>query len=278
MIFTAYLDEADIHGPAPTIIMAAYLGHAYQWRRFETKLAKIQRGYGFQIFHGKDFKAKRREFDGWSDDKCSALIGELTKLVSETLTQGAAVHLEHERYVREYKSEPIPKKMRLDSQYGVCFRVCLASIIRVLAARDYRDSLHVVIERGHRNVWDCERIFNDLSKIFASKGFEFMKTFTVQDKTSCAPLMVADLVAAAYSTLRAKEVTGKVDREAYQLPGPQKGALAFLQLAPGALRRLKDEYEISRRKRIEYWLSNRADHTQSATEKPPPLNLGARKF
>jgi hypothetical protein len=33
VIFTAYLDEADTHGPSPDIIMAGFLGHAFQWRR-----------------------------------------------------------------------------------------------------------------------------------------------------------------------------------------------------------------------------------------------------
>ncbi len=36
-------------------------------------------------------------------------------------TEGMAVHLEYERFVNEYKSEPIPKKLRLDSHYGACF-------------------------------------------------------------------------------------------------------------------------------------------------------------
>ncbi len=57
MIFAVYFDEADTHGPAPTIIMAAYLGHAYEWRRFEAKLAKLQKSYGFRVFHAKDFNA-----------------------------------------------------------------------------------------------------------------------------------------------------------------------------------------------------------------------------
>jgi hypothetical protein len=30
VIFTAYFDETDTHGPAPTAILAAFLGHAYQ--------------------------------------------------------------------------------------------------------------------------------------------------------------------------------------------------------------------------------------------------------
>ena len=51
VIFTSYFDETDTDGPSPTVIMAGYVGHAYQWRRFEKKLAGIQGRYGFKIFH-----------------------------------------------------------------------------------------------------------------------------------------------------------------------------------------------------------------------------------
>ncbi len=50
MIFTAYFDETDTHGSQPTIIMVGIIGHAHQWKRFEKKLARIQREHGFKIF------------------------------------------------------------------------------------------------------------------------------------------------------------------------------------------------------------------------------------
>lgn len=175
VIFTAYIDEADTHGAEPTMIMAAYLGHAYQWRRFEVKLRRIQAKFDFQVFHAKDFKAKAREFSGWSDDRCSQLIGELSQLVEQNLTEGLAVFLEHSRYMNEYRASPVPKKMRLDSQYGVCFRACLGRILYTLERRGNRDKINVVIERGHRNVGDCERIFNDAKSIWRQSGSDIWK-------------------------------------------------------------------------------------------------------
>jgi hypothetical protein len=46
--------------------MAAFFGHAFQWRRFEKKLRKLQERDGFTIFHAKEFKARVNEFSGWS--------------------------------------------------------------------------------------------------------------------------------------------------------------------------------------------------------------------
>ena len=58
VIFTAYFDEADTHGPSPDIIMAGFLGHAFQWRRFQKKLAKIQRKENFSTSTPRNLRQK----------------------------------------------------------------------------------------------------------------------------------------------------------------------------------------------------------------------------
>ncbi len=258
VIFTAYMDEADTHSKNPTIIMSAYLGHAYQWRRFELKLARVQKEFGFKVFHAKDFKARSQEFSGWSDQKCAALISELSRLVEENLTEGLAVHLEHARYLSEYKSPPVPKKMRLDSHYGVCFRMCLARIIHILEQRGSKDKLNVVIERGHKNVGDCERIFNDFKTMWRQSGIDMFGAFTIERKDTAPPLMVADMLAAAYSMMRERQMLGDTKMADLILTNPKKGALAFIELAPTALVSLKEGYEAARRYRAAYWHSQRA--------------------
>lgn len=119
MLFTAYFDEADTHGPSPTVIMAGFLGTARQWEIFERRLRGLQRRDAFSIFHVNEFKSKSSEFAGWSDPKCMKLVGDLAELVRDNLTEGFTVHLERDRYLNEYRAPPIPKKMTLDSQYGV---------------------------------------------------------------------------------------------------------------------------------------------------------------
>ncbi len=254
VIFTAYFDEADTHGPAPTIIMAGFLGHAYQWRRFETKLARLQARDAFTVFHAKEFKAKSGEFHGWTDEKCSRLINNLTELVAHDLSEGLTVALEHGRYVNEYRAPPIPKKMNLDSQYGVCFRACLTHLADIMKARGYKDTLHIVIERGHTNVWDCERIFNDLKMRYRRAGANFLGSFTVETKENCTPLMMGDFLAAFYSMLRAQHPQG-MQIYAKHAPEPSKGeaGLTFLELLPDALHNLKAGFEKMRQMEIDAW-------------------------
>ena len=260
VIFTAYFDEADTHTATPTIIMAAFLAHAYQWRRFEIRLARIQEKFGFKIFHAKDFKVPKGEFAGWGEAKAQALIWELTELVRDTLTDGMVVALEHARYASEYRAPPIPKKMSLDSQYGVCFRSCLSHLLDRMKERGYRDKLNIVMESGHKNVWDCGRIFDGLKKRFDQGGLPVLGTFTVQGKNDSPPLMVADFLAAFYSMLRAQYPGQSPDAYADRAPEPGSGEaqLTFLELLPDALRNLKLNFERLRQMEIDNWRAKRA--------------------
>ena len=188
MIFTAYFDEADTHGPAPTLILVAWMGHAYQWRRFEKKLAAIQQLRKFKIFHIVVIKpgALARPNSKLDETSAQAMVDDLTDLVRLTKLDGIAIALDHQRYMTEYRAPPIPKRMNLDSQYGVCFRACMSHIFDVMAARGNRDKLHVVFERGHPNVMNCERIFNDMKVLLLRRGIDILCSFTVESKDMCA--------------------------------------------------------------------------------------------
>ena len=260
VIFTAYFDESDTHGSAPTLIMSTYLGHAYQWRRFETKLARLQRDFGFKVFHGKDFRARRGEFSGWADEKCSALIGHLTDLVSADLTRGLSVHLEHARYIGEYRSPPHPPKMHFDSQYGVCFRACLGGIFEALENRGNRYRLNVVIESGHTNVRDCIRIWDEIKEGFRLAGMNLLGDITISSKEDSAPLMVADMLAYAHSRMRVAVTDGTINAESMRVdPSTTKGAIAYLELKEDALAKLKaDRAEYARIKHEAYQAAGRA--------------------
>ncbi|MBN8990212.1 MAG: hypothetical protein J0H42_18355 [Rhizobiales bacterium] len=258
MHYSFYLDETDTHGPAPTIIMAGYLGHDYQWRRFDVKLARLQAQYGFRNFHAHEFDAKRNEFAGWSDRKCLDLVTDIGELARANLTEGMAVSLEHARYMGEYRAPPIPKKMLLDSQYGVCFRACLARLFDVMEARNHRDTVDVIVESGHKNAGDCQRIFNDLKRRFDHLGIPALGTFSTASKAAAPRLMIADFLASAHSKGRAAIARGEADPQvAAPLPAKISGRLAFLELMPDALVNLKLGFEKVRDLEIAEWRARR---------------------
>jgi hypothetical protein len=82
---------------------------------------KLQRRRGFSIFHSTELKSRRGDFAGWTDDQARALINDLVALVRDKLTTGLACTLSYDRFIQEYRAPSIPKKMKLDSQYGACF-------------------------------------------------------------------------------------------------------------------------------------------------------------
>jgi hypothetical protein len=258
VILTAYFDEADTHGPAPTVILACFVGHAYQWERFEKRLVKLRRKFGFTVFHTKHFKSRSGEFSGWSDTRCEELIAALIQLVSRSLIGGISVHLERDRYLNEYRAPPIPRKLHLDSQYGVCFRGCLGALLEILEERGNKDRLNVVMECGHPNVWDCERIFNDLKSRFKRLGLDLLGSWTVETKASCAPLMVADMLAGTHSMMRAALENGASPNSFPRASRDTKGALRIVELQPGALRGLKDGFEELRRLEVAAWRAAKA--------------------
>ena len=272
VIFTGYFDESDTHGSAPNVTIGAFLGHALQWRRFEKRLLKLQRKYGFRVFHSKKFKARRGEFEGWPENKCISLISDLTDLVEHKLTMGLTLSLDHGRFMSEYRSAPIPKKMSLDSQYGACFRGCLAHLLNFLEARGNQDRLNIVFEGGHPNVGDCARIFYDLKKRWARAGADVLGSFAIDDKDSCPPLMVADMLAHTKAMVNAHADAGTLPLGALQPFTETTGGLHFLELAPNALADLKAGFERLRQLEVETWRAERDARRASLAGAQKPLS------
>lgn len=271
LLFTAYLDEADTHGDAPTIIMGGFLGTARQWELFERRLRALQRRDGFSIFHGKEFRHKEGEFRGWDDAKCGLLVENLTEIVRDELTEGLTVHLEHDRYIKEYWSLPFPRKMPRDTQYGLCFRACLRHLIAIaLENRSKKHKLHVVLERGHKNAGDAERIFNETKERLKSRrGIELLGDFTLARKDERAPLMVGDFLAGSFSRMLASTASGGIDykTETEQI-AVRKGdaGLSFLEFLPGSLQQLKVDWEEDRREQAAAWRARRGISPRASSE------------
>jgi hypothetical protein len=259
VLYTAYFDEADTHGPSPTIIMGGCVGTAPQWQIFGRRLRGLQRRDGFKVVHVNEFKAKTGEFSGWSDAKCKKLVEDLTTLVRDHLTEGLTVHLERDRYLSEYRTPPIPKKMNLDSQYGVCFRACMRQVLAIVMEDGKNHRLDVVIEDGHSNVNDCVRICDDLKRrLRQRRGIDLLGRITVAKKQQAPLLMTADFLASTYSMMRASKAAGGLDyaNEAPEAPKGQAG-LTFLELLPDALSRLKEDFDADRQEAAAAWRARR---------------------
>ena len=257
MIFTAYFDESDTHGPTPTLVMAAFLGSARQWELFRRKIKGMQRNYGFKVFHAKEFRALRGEFKGWGPEKCAGLINELAVAIRDGLAEGVTIALPHALYQTEYRGGYVPKGMLLDSQYGVCFRACMVGLLRAVLERGKNHKLHVVIESGHKNVRDCGRIFNEMKAQIDELGGLTLGTITIAKKSECWPLMIADFQAHASHLSETRLKVGlpgyfeMAVKEGGGRPPRGQAALTQMEHSAASLRGLKTAWEADKQARIE---------------------------
>lgn len=257
VIFTAYIDESGTHGHDPTVIMGGFLGHAYQWRIFNRDLDRIRKRYEFDIFHAKDFKALRGEFKGWDDAKCLRLIDDLTALVRDRLLEGSTIHLERERYLREYRNAPFPPKMQPDSQFGVCFRGHLAHLIRTVAATGKTPILHIVVEGGHPNVGCVYGIFDQFKQRLLRNGVNLLGTVTVTKKAETKELMVADFLAHSHSLMRANTATPIDYKNLVRPKQKDKAGLTFLVFTQDGFNQIKAQFVCDKEEKTTIWRRER---------------------
>jgi hypothetical protein len=128
---------------------------------------------------------------------CKSLLGH----ASSGLMTSVSCSLPNDEYERDFRGGSKPKKLHLDSAYGLCFRYCLLLLIqeavRRLGTHKKFDQtrLHVVLESGHRNAGDAaSRIFPEMQKELMSLNPNLLGTVTLANKDECDPLMIADLL------------------------------------------------------------------------------------
>jgi hypothetical protein len=128
-----------------------------------------------------------------------------------------------------------------------------------------------VIEHGHPNVWDCERIFNDIKGRLLRRRIDVLGTFAVERKDTCPPLMLSDFLAAFYSKHRADVALGAPHyKDITAAPPANQGALTFLELGRNSLQDIKTNHERERQRCIEEWRKKRAARKASSLSDRQP--------
>jgi hypothetical protein len=130
MLLAAYLDESGTHDTSPISIMAGYLGTAEQWRAFDADWMAFVRSVGVNV-HAVDLFKRTRAFKGWPAERVNAFAMQLDGVIARHLQLDFSVIVRDDDYRAIYANGPKPRRSRLDSKYGVCFRACLALVANV---------------------------------------------------------------------------------------------------------------------------------------------------
>jgi len=222
--------------------MSAFLGTSRQWELFGRRIRALQRRDGFTVFHAKEFKRSTGEFRGWGREKGIRLVHDLAAAIRDELTEGVTITLPRDLYESEYRAPPVPKGVLLDSQYGLCFRMCMFRLASVVAARNGRNKLNVIAEAGHKNEGDLIRVFEDMKVEDAANGIYVLGTIKLARKEEYLPLMIADFQAHASSISDARIKRGQpgyFDMTNGALPKRREAGLTQIECTPESLQALK---------------------------------------
>jgi hypothetical protein len=163
MVMTAYFDESGTHGAeSPVTIVAGFGATVAQWVGFEKLLTKLYKDFNINIYHAKDFRGTKNDFEDWDLDTKARFNSRLLRIIDMQLAFGAAALVKRADYQDHYRSRGFPRKARPDTEYGICFRAAATRSLLFIEQRARDWPLNFVLELGHKNYSDAIRVFQDL--------------------------------------------------------------------------------------------------------------------
>jgi hypothetical protein len=186
MALTAYFDESGTHGDSPGVVVAGFISIADGWKSYETEFSPELARRGLEVFHAKSLRAQRYR----------SLHEVHAQIIRRNVLWGLSVSLKSSDYKNYYKVPDLPRRVRLDSQYGFCFRMCLIAALEFASVLPRDWPLTVVAELGHRNAPDATRIFAEVKESLMQPCDQMLLGPLVFDtKEACVPLAAADALA-----------------------------------------------------------------------------------
>ena len=131
--------------------MGAFVGKEENWKQFEALWGEeLDRHPNVEFIHAKHLVPKRDIYRDWSDDDHRTFINRLIGVMVESGVVGMVAALSNDDYAAirpKFKAKP---KMRTDSAYGLCFRVCMVNLARLTASIIQETGFPLLLNKGTR--------------------------------------------------------------------------------------------------------------------------------
>ena len=191
-MLVCYLDDSG-NKTDPIITIAGYLSLADEWKLFEQKARAYLSDKNVSHLHTVDFHHAKREFEDWSWERRTDFICGLYDILAPHCGLSVEFTVLKSVYVARHTEHGRPL---VNSSFGFCFlgiidRLAKDEGVSVLLAQSDM-SLSFVVESGHRNNGDIERIFK---RHKADPKGQIFNTLEFADKKSNIALQMADFVA-----------------------------------------------------------------------------------
>jgi hypothetical protein len=206
MAIIAYMDESGTHG-SETMLMSAWAASEAQWSKFEERATAFFLENDVKIFHAKEWRGGHGDFAGWSMNKKAKFMDDFGALINTTTEIGCTAILKMSDYRMHYVNGVKPKKLQMDTPYGICFRAALAFVAQAAVTLDAwkgeQRTLNVIVEQGHKNAGDVQRLFEMFRHELLERYRGCLGSLTFATKLNCLPLAASD--ALAYGSYRQEE-------------------------------------------------------------------------
>jgi hypothetical protein len=162
MILTSYIDEAGTHAGSGVTVMGGYVARLGQWRHFDEKWRRLLKQYGLTHMHTVEMLQAKGQFRrGWDQQRAMELLLKSDKIIAKHTMFGITAFVNDEDYKNIYAKEPRPRKIPLDTRYGLRFRLMMIFITKKVAEEEHRNDLSIdfLLESGAKNAGDAVRIF-----------------------------------------------------------------------------------------------------------------------
>ena len=189
---------------------------------------------------------------------------QLDGVIARHLQLGFSVIVRDNDYRTIYAEGPKPRRSRLDSKYGVCFRACLAFVpsfiaseLRLAEGQSARETtINFVLEEGHRNLGDARRLFELFKADALPEWHHLVGIFDVSKKNSPGAQAADFLAYCVYQAelLEHGAAPSAVEKSSYvaetpvvanvypRQPVPRSGPMVFrIPISQDVLRSLKED-------------------------------------
>jgi hypothetical protein len=118
-------------------VVAGYASSVRYRQEFEAEWPSVLTRHGLTVLHTK-------EINGWRQDRRTALVGDVLQLLAKNALFGTAATVYEEDYRAVYpRGERVPF---FDTKYGMCFRMCMVKMSKIIRDCCPGESLSFVLE------------------------------------------------------------------------------------------------------------------------------------
>lgn len=163
----AYVDESGTHDDAKHLLMGGHVSSIQKWKRFDREWMAALGAVGIDQIISKELVRASGTFSKWPTHKFDTLQEGTLKACERVGGFGLTTRLDYADFDDCYNCEPRPKRGRLDSAYGFCFRHWLWTVQNHAADlyadhASYPKGIYVVLEGGAANFGDAARVFQEM--------------------------------------------------------------------------------------------------------------------